>query len=93
MGAEHCIYAKVDKHNAETIEFVGTMSELGKYTGTKEASIRSYISRCKKENRFCPYFQVEREPLTEEEKKMRSRQHSKRQRERIKLEILKEYMK
>ena len=34
MAAEYNLYAKVDKHNEEVIEFMGTMSELCEYMQT-----------------------------------------------------------
>ena len=61
MAAEYNLYAKVDKHNEEVIEFMGTMSELCEYTGLSQNTIRAYMSHCKKVGKFCPYVLIGRE--------------------------------
>lgn len=60
-SADYKLYAKVDKHNAELLEFVGTMTELCEYTGLSQNTIRAYISHCAKDDKFCPYICLGRE--------------------------------
>ena len=68
------LYAKINKKTGE-YEFVGTMKELADHLDMDATTIRTYMWRCAKLGRACPYVLVG-EKYTEEEKLERKREYA-----------------